>query len=343
MEIIIVCNIIMVMTITVWIFFVISNGKIIKADGLRIPFIIYVLHCCLWPYQFFCLIIWIAQVQKYFLEVNNFVYTSSAASIFIIMSGILPASFVFQRIQFYKETGLMHDKCAHFGAFFFIEWFLKISILTAVPLAAFMLFLDSDQLVTFLSIRWLVTAFFLSICDVLNLYFIWTFRNANEQLQFSSRNLSIEININLKLVSSIHITSFLAAMTRIVLFHIFPGQVWVALLEAVDTLMNNMLMFFVLYNNEAEKAMEDDLDEPSEEKICWVEIPGFRPIKIRESAMITENLCRYELDITEVEARVKKYRYNRLRREYEANMPEGELEFCTVEQVNQRMRELLME
>ena len=105
-------------------------------------------------------------------------------------------------------------------------------------------------------------------------------------------------------------------------------------------------MFFVLYNSEAEKAIEDNLEdnlEENEEEMVWVEVPGYRPMKIRESVMIADNLSRFKLRRSQVLDRVRYFRSRSICREYEASFPQGELEIYTEEQVNQRMRDLLME
>jgi len=212
------------MAIIRWILFSVTNGKIIKEDGLRKPFIIYVIHTFCFSYDLFSLIIWVTKTQKYFLEPKYFSYSSAAGSIFLSFQGILPTAFVFQRIQIYRETGMMHDNCAYFGAVCYIDWFLKLSVFTVVPLSVIMTFLDSDEAKKFMSVRFLTMAASLTSCNMLNLYFIWIYRHANERLQVSSRNLAIEIEINLKLVSSIHTTSIIFSIVRLLMFHDSPGD-----------------------------------------------------------------------------------------------------------------------
>jgi len=113
-----------------------------------------------------------------------------------------------------------------------------------------------------------------------------------------------------------------------------------------DSILNSVMMFYILHNSEAESEVRFCLQESSEgettEEMAWVEFSGCRPLKIRKSVMIAEGLQRFRLENSEVMDRIRHYN-NTMCRRYDEPIPIGELEIATQEQMDYRMHQLFLE
>jgi len=298
-----------------WVRYVYNRGYYITLKKLRTLFYLFLAHSVI-LFFFLCHRTLIAN----FIFGEGSIYANSTickikGASFTILSAIekyLVTHFSYQKILFYRfctNEAQAYSKHYQIVRFAIIVWLILIILWTPVIVfmnsgrdtrSGYKVCLKHNAILVF---YWLTIYAFFIFIQVFIFFIIWTLRNAKSCIP----QLRDQIRMNMFFIPPIFASTVILVSLE---FWRFAAPSLIYFLSFVplcaDVLINNVLMFFCIYYNDAWKSVGVE-SIPTEEDWAWVQLAHTHPIKIRSRVIHECNLQEHIVPDSEMIRAVRRY------------------------------------